>query len=166
MKSQGATLFAIVMFSLSFAFAPATAQAEGDIVVQSLAEVEREVADAAGRKVKKREAVKVAVPGSEVIYTTRFTNKGGKPAGNVVIDNPVPKDTTLVAGSAFGANTAITYSVNGGKSYDTPAKLRVATPDGKGRAAGPEDYTHIRWRYTRDLAPGQSGEVGFRVVIK
>lgn len=166
MKSQGAMLFAVVTLSLSIAFTPATAQAEGDILVQSLAEVEREVADAAGRKVKKREAVKVAVPGTTVIYTTRFTNQGAKPAGNVVIDNPIPKDTTFVAGSAFGANTAITYSVNGGKAYDVPARLRVATADGKGRAAEPADYTHIRWRYTRDLAPGQSGEVGFRVVIK
>lgn len=166
MKSQGATLFAVVLLSLSFVLAPASARAEGDILVQSIAEVEREVADAAGRKVKKREPVKVAVPGTQVIYTTRFTNKGAQPAGNVVIDNPVPKDTTFVAGSAFGANTAITYSVNGGKSYDAPAKLRVATPDGKGRAAEPADYTHIRWRYTGNLAPGQGGEVGFRVLIK
>lgn len=166
MKSQGAMLFAVTLLSLSFAFTPASARAEGDILVQSIAEVEREVTDAAGRKVKKREAVKVAVPGTQVIYTTRFTNKGAKPAGNVVIDNPVPKDTTLVAGSAFGTNTAITYSVDGGKTFDVPGKLRAATADGRGRAAESADYTHIRWRYTRELAPGQGGEVGFRVLIK
>lgn len=166
MKSQGATLFAIVMLSLPFGFAPAAALAEGDIVVQSIAETEVEVVNAAGHKEKKREAVKIAIPGTQVIYTTRFTNKGAKPAGNVVIDNPIPANTAFITGSAFGANTAISYSVDGGKSYDLPGKLRVRNADGSTRAAEPRDYTHIRWRYVGELVPGKRGEVGFRVVIK
>jgi uncharacterized repeat protein (TIGR01451 family) len=165
MQSSGATLFA-VMLLFSIASAPATAQADGDIVVQSIAETEVEVVNRAGRKEKKREPVALAIPGSQVIYTTRFTNKGNKPAGNIVINNPIPENTAFVSGSAFGTSTAITYSVNGGKSYDLPNKLKINTPGGAERQAEPRDYTHIRWRYLGELPPGKRGEVGFRVVIK
>ncbi len=163
MQSLGAILFVIV---ISLTFASATALAAGEIVVQTIAETEKEVTNAAGRKEKKRELVKLAVPGTQVIYTTRFTNKGAKPAGNVVIDNPIPENTVFIGGSAFGANTAITYSVNGGKSYDQPNKLKISIPGGTERQAELRDYTHIRWRYLGELAPGKRGEVGFRVVIK
>jgi uncharacterized repeat protein (TIGR01451 family) len=165
MRSPGVTLFAI-MLPLTFASALTSAQADGDIVVQSIAETEVEVINRAGRKEKKREPVALAIPGSKVIYTTRFTNKGNKPAGNVVINNPIPENTVFVGGSAFGTNTAITYSVNGGKNYDVPNKLKINTPGGAERQAEPRDYTHIRWRYVGELPPGKRGEVGFRVVIK
>jgi len=165
MKSSGATLFAILLL-VSFTSAPVAAQADGDIVVQSIAETEVEVTNSAGRKEKKRQLVALAVPGSQVIYTTRFTNKGTKPAGNVVINNPIPENTVFVSGSAFGAGTAITYSVNGGKSYDLPNKLKIKIPGGTERTAESRDYTHIRWRYVGELAPGKRGEVGFRVLIK
>lgn len=163
MSSKGTTLFAIL---LPLTFAAALAQAEGDIVVQTIAETEVEVTNPAGRKEKKRQPAALAVPGSQVIYTTRFNNKGAKPAGNVVIDNPIPAHTVFVGGSAFGANTAITYSVNGGKSYDLPNKLKINIPGGAERQAEPRDFTHIRWRYVGELAPGKRGEAGFRVLIK
>lgn len=164
MKSSGATLFAIFLL-VSFTTASPVALAEGDIVVQSIAETEVEITNKAGRKEKKRQPVVLAVPGSQVIYTTRFTNKGAKPAGNVVINNPIPENTVFVIGSAFGANTDITYSVDGGKSYDLPAKLTIKNPDSTVRPAKPNDYTHIRWRYLGELAPGKRGDVGFRVII-
>ena len=165
MQSSGATLFSILLL-VSFTSAPASAQADGDIVVQSIAETEVEVISSAGRKEKKRQPVTLAIPGSQVIYTTRFTNKGTKPAGNVVINNPIPENTVFVSGSAIGASTTITYSVNGGKSYDLPSKLRIKIPGGTERQAEPRDYTHIRWRYVGELAPGKRGEIGFRVIIK
>jgi uncharacterized repeat protein (TIGR01451 family) len=165
MQSSGATQFAIMLL-FTMASAPAITRADGDILVQSTAETEVEVINSAGRKEKKRQPVALAIPGSQVIYTTRFTNKGAKPAGNVVVDNPIPKNTVFVSGSAFGASTAITYSVNGGKSYDLPNKLKISIPGGTARQAEPREYTHIRWRYVGELPPGKQGEVGFRVIIK
>jgi uncharacterized repeat protein (TIGR01451 family) len=165
MKSSGASLFAILML-VSFTAVPVSAQADGDIVVQSIAETEVVVTNKDGRKEKKRQPVALAIPGSQVIYTTRFTNKGAKPAGNIAINNPIPENTVFVSGSAFGASTAITYSVDGGKSYDLPNKLKVKIPGGTERPAEPRDYTHIRWRYLGELPPGKRGEVGFRVIIK
>lgn len=136
----------------------------GAIVVQSTAEQEVEVKLPNGKTEKKRQPVAKAVPGSEVIYTTRFTNQGKQPAGNIVITNPVPENTAYVGGSAFGDNTAISFSLDG-KAYATPDKLVVNAPEGK-RPALPAEYTHIRWTYKGELPVGKTGEVGFRVKIK
>lgn len=156
------TLTAALLFAASAHAAPAE---PGTIKVQSLAEQEIEVKLPNGKTEKKRQPVAKAVPGSEVIYTTRFTNQGKQPAGNIAITNPVPENTAYVGGSAFGANTAITYSLDG-KTYATPDKLTVTTPEGTPRPALPAEYSHIRWTYQGDLPVGKTGEVGFRVQIK
>lgn len=161
-----ATLVSALLLGASAYAAPekAAPAKAGSIKVQSLAEQEIEVKLPDGKTEKKRQPVEKAVPGSEVIYTTRFTNEGAKPAGNIVINNPVPANTTYVAGSAFGDNTAITYSVDG-KNFNTPDKLTIKTKEGRERPALPSEYTGIRWSQKGELAPGKTGEVGFRVKI-
>jgi uncharacterized repeat protein (TIGR01451 family) len=156
------TLAATLLLAASAQAAPAQ---PGAITVESLAEQEVEVKLPNGKTEKKRQPVAKAMPGSEVIYTTRFTNQGKQPAGNIAITNPVPENTSYVGGSAFGNNTAITYSLDG-KTYATPDKLTVKTPEGKQRPALPAEYSHIRWTYQGDLPVGKTGEVGFRVLIK
>lgn len=156
------TLAATLLLAATVHAAPAE---PGTIKVQSLAEQEVEVKLPNGKTGKKRQPVAQAVPGSEVIYTTRFTNQGKQPAGNIAITNPVPANTAYVGGSAFGANTAITFSLDG-KAYATSDKLTVRTPEGTQRAALPAEYSHIRWTYQGDLPVGKTGEVGFRVLIK
>lgn len=156
------TLAATLLLAASAHAAPAE---PGTIKVQSLAEQEFEVKLPNGKTERKRQPVAKAVPGSEVIYTTRFTNQGKQPAGNIAITNPVPENTSYVGGSAFGNNTAITYSLDG-KTYATPDKLTVKTPEGRQRPALPAEYSHIRWTYQGDLPVGKTGEVGFRVLIK
>ena len=136
------------------------------IVVKRVAETEVEVKNAQGGVEKKRVPLTKAAPGDEVIYTTTFTNQGAKPAGNVAITNPVPANTTYVGGSAFGDNTQITYSVDGGKTYAAPDKLNIKTAEGRERPALPSEYTHIRWVYKGELAPAKTGTSGFRVVVK
>lgn len=147
------------------AASPANNSQPGNIVVQSLAEQEVEVKLPSGKTEKKLQAVAKAVPGSEVIYTTRFANQGKQAAGNIAVTNPVPENTSYVAGSAFGDNTTITFSLDG-KTFNTPDKLKIKTPDGKERSAVPTEYTAIRWTYKGELSVGKTGEVGFRVKIK
>ncbi len=147
------------------AAAPANNAQPGNIIVQSLAEQEVEVKLPNGKTEKKLQAVAKAVPGSEVIYTTRFTNQGKLPAGNIAITNPVPENTVYAGGSAFGDNTTMTFSLDG-KTFNTPDKLKVKTPDGKERTAVPAEYTAIRWAYKGELPVGKTGDVGFRVKIK
>ena len=140
--------------------------APGAVEVKSVAEVEVDVKTPAGKVEKKREAVKLATPGTTVIYTTQFKNISAKPAGNIVIVNPIPQNTAYVAGSAFGPNSDISFSVDGGKQFAAAEKLITKTKEGRERPALASDYTDIRWTYKGDLAPGKTGEAGFRAVIK
>jgi uncharacterized repeat protein (TIGR01451 family) len=141
------------------------AQGAGTIELKNVAEVEIETKDAQGKIERKRAPVTLAIPGTEVIYTTTFKNTGKKPAGSIVINNPIPNNTTLVAGSAFGSNTDITYSVDD-KTFATPDKLKVKGKDGKEVMATTADYTAIRWTYRGELAAGKAAEAGFRIIIK
>jgi uncharacterized repeat protein (TIGR01451 family) len=141
------------------------AQAAGTIELKNIVEVEIETKNAQGKIERKRAPVTLAIPGTEVIYTTTFKNTGNKPAGNIVINNPIPNNTTLVAGSTFGTNADISFSVDD-KTFTTPDKLKVKGKDGKEVTATTADYTAIRWTYKGELAAGKSAEAGFRTVIK
>jgi uncharacterized repeat protein (TIGR01451 family) len=148
----------------SLAYAQAR-PAHGNIEFKNVAEVEIEAKGPDGKTEKKRGTVQKAIPGTVVFYTSTFRNLGAKPAGNISITNPVPANTTLVAGSAYGAGMEITYSADGGKTWATADKVRVKGADGKERAAGISEFTHIKWNARAELAPGKQGEAGFRVVV-
>ena len=77
----------------------------------------------------------------------------------------MPANTTLVAGSASGDNTEISFSADGGKSWASADKVRVTGADGKPRPAGISEFTHIRWAYRGELAAGRQGAVAFRVTV-
>lgn len=143
------------------------ARAQTVEVVQK-AEREVEVLEK-GVKVKKVAPVDKITPGDEVVYTLTYTNKTGKPATDIAITNPVPRHTRYKDGTAAGEGTAITFSVDGGKTFATPDKLVVTARDKSGkditRPAVAQDYTHIRWVVKQTLAPGQSGSVRFHAVI-
>ena len=119
-----------------------------------------------GKKEVKRVPAKKVAPDGEVIYTTTFKNTIDKPISNIMVTNPVPANMLYTADSANGANTVITYSVDGGKTYDAPEKLTVISKDGKQRPAQAADFTHIRWVYKGDLATGKSSDVGFKAKVK
>ncbi|MDZ4254206.1 MAG: hypothetical protein U1A72_16690 [Sulfuritalea sp.] len=142
------------------------AAADAGIRITSIAETEIEVVASDGTKRIKRTSLERAIPGTEVIFTNRVENLSGKPAQELVIDNPIPKETGYKAGSAFGKDTQIAFSADGGKSYDLAAKLRVKGADGRPRVALPDEYTHIRWTLPGQFAAGKSGEVGFRAVVR
>lgn len=139
---------------------------DGAIKVTSIAEVEVVAAGKDGSKTVMRASPEKAVPGTEVIFTNTFENVSKKAASNIVINNPIPNDTTYKAGSAFGRDTVIVFSADGGKTFDTADKLKTKGADGRQRNALPGEYTHIRWTYKGQLTPGKTGEVGFRAVIK
>lgn len=156
---------AVLALALS-AWGPARAQGSGgDIELRNIAEIEQEAKAADGKVTKQRVVAQKAIPGTEVIYTSTFRNVGKRAAGNIAIVNPVPANTTLVAGSTFGENTDISFSADGGKSWGAPDKLTVTGKDGKPRPAALSEFTHIRWAYRGELPTGKQGAVGFRVVV-
>ena len=142
------------------------AQNQGAINLKVIGETEVEVLNAKGEKeIKRVPAVKV-VPGDDVVYTLSYSNGGKEPADKVVITNPVPEHMFYREGSASGADTHITFSVDNGKTYDLPEKLTVVDADGKERPAKGSDYTHIRWALYKSLAPGEKGQVSFRATLE
>lgn len=139
---------------------------QGIVQLTAFAELEEVQVDADGaRRVEFLPAEKV-VPGDVVLYRTRYLNRGGDAAEQVVIRNPIPEHMVYVMGSAFGELAQVDFSVDGGESFAAPELLRV--PDGEGgqRAAAAADFTDIRWILERGLAPGEDGQVGFRAQLQ
>lgn len=159
-----------VLLTLSLLLAgglPLTTQAAPSAIsLKSIAQVELEVIDQDGLKTLKRQPVLKATPATEVIYTTTFVNTTAQGVRDVVITNPIPANTRYQADSAFGNGCAIDFSADGSQTFAAASRLKVNGPDGRPRPAVASDYTHIRWRYQGLLAPGQTGEVGFRSVIR
>ena len=157
---------ALIKLSALLILTAFSSQAMAQIDVKTIAEIEVMEIDKQGKKIVKRTAPTNVVPGTEVIYTITAKNTGNEPADNIVVTNPVPKETVYVDGSAFGAGTNITYSVDGGKSYDKAEKLTVKDKAGKPRAATAKDYTHVRWTFQFNLQPGQEAPGWYRVRVK
>ncbi len=141
------------------------AQDGGYLEVNTVVQTEEAYTDEAGELRTRLVAAEKVVPGDEVIYTVTFKNVGDEPAENVVITNPISADLTYVAGSAFGASSSVQFSVDGGKNFAAAEDLTVSEDDAA-RLATPEDYTHVRWLFSNDLAPGAQGVVRFRARLK
>ena len=151
------TVLVLTMFS-SLALA--------DIKLKTVAEIEVKKTNARGEVTIKREPVKTAVPGTEVIYTIKARNTGNQGANSIVVTNPIPKQMIYVDGSAFGAGTDVTFSVDDGKNYAKPDKLTVKDKDGNTIPATANDYTNVRWTLNFTLEPGQEAAVWYRAKVK
>jgi len=152
----------IVLVTLTAAWA----QAQGHIQLKSEALVEKEVFNQDGKKEIQRLPADKVVPGDEVIFITSYTNVSNEVVDNAVITNPVPEHMIYKADSARGAGTRITFSVDDGKTYHTPAKLFVYDAAGRKFPARPQDYTHIRWTFENPVPAGAKGEVSFRAILE
>lgn len=162
------TLLVLLGSFSSGVYAAKNAQANRDAIkVTSIAEVEVETIGENGKKILKRTPVTKAIPGTEVIFTNTFENISNKSTDkNSVIDNQIPEHTEYTAGSAFGKDCDILFSVDGGKKFGHAEELKIKDTEGKERTALAKEYTHIRWIYKKQLEPGKSGQVGFRATIK
>lgn len=101
--------------------------------------------------------------GTQVVYTTSFTNNTQDNADVIDIVNPIPLDAVYLPNSATGLNCEITFSIDGGITWDKPENLLVTESGGNKRMATAHDYTHIRWVYGAGLAPKASSQVSFAV---
>lgn len=165
MKSLAVTL-AVLMILISAEFYPAWSQEKGAVELKAVAEMEVEAVNDDGKKEIQRVPAAKVVPGDVVIYTIHYTNNGTEAAENFVITNPVPEHMVYLASSAEGENSEITFSVDGGNSYDVSGNLTIAGPEGKPRAAKVSDYTHIRWAMNEPVAPEKTGHVNFKAQLE
>ena len=105
------------------------------------------------------------VPGDPVIYTLQIRNVSTLAIPAPTVTTPIPAHTAYVAESATGPGAEVSYSVDGGHSFDVPENLRVSEA-GHVRPAAPEDYTHIRWKMKNTLQPRSTAFARFRAIVK
>ncbi|WP_295421734.1 hypothetical protein [Sulfurovum sp.] len=98
------------------------------------------------KKVKWVKAAKV-IPGSVVLYVNTLKNKGKETAQNLTVVNAIPAHMNYVKGTArCKSKCNITYSVDGGKTFNKPKKLFVKDKKTKKRRrAKASEYTAIKW---------------------
>ena len=122
-----------------------------------------------GKNVLKRVPASDVESGQVLIFTLKYSNKGNEKAKNVVVDNPIPKETIYEIGSATGAGSKITFSINDGKNYKKPSMLtyEIKGSDGKKvrKKASPEKYTNVRWLIP-SVPPGGGGELSYRARVR
>ena len=106
------------------------------------------------------------VPGDEVFYTLEIRNTGSRPLPPPTVDFAIPEHMRYIANSAVGAGAEVSYSVDGGYTYDRPENLSVVPVGGDPRLATAADYTHIRWRLKHALKPKAMALARFRAIVK
>ncbi len=145
---------------------PAPAAETGCIVVKTSLESEQPANDGSGRETTRLASAQKVLPGDEVVYTVSAANVCDYDVTDPIIDKAIPEHMRYVADSAIAPAADATFSIDGGFRYERPADLKVIAPDGTERAAVPADYTHIRWRMRRPLAPGAVVIARFRAVFE
>lgn len=142
-----------------------SAGAAGPLSVRTVAEVETRVSVNGHDAIRLVPAERV-VPGDQVLYTVEIRNTGPVPLPHAVVPYAIPDHMRYVADSAVGPGAEVSFSVDGGRSFDRPGRLRVATPSGALRPATPADYTHIRFELKHTLEPNSVAFARFRAIVK
>jgi uncharacterized repeat protein (TIGR01451 family) len=135
------------------------------IDVRAVAEVETKVGEP-GREFIKLVPANRVVPGDEVIYTLEIRNPTSHDAVMPTVVRPIPAHMAYLADSATGPGAEVTYSVDGGLTFDVPENLEVRGADGKMRVAKSIEYTHIRWQLRNTLKSKSVAFARFRAVVK
>ena len=135
------------------------------LAIRSIAEVESR-SHTGGRDTVKLVAADRVVPGDRVIYTLEVRNTGPTALDTPVVTHPVPEHMRYVADSAVGPGAEVTYSVDGGRSFERAENLKVPGADGRLRRALAADYTDIRWQLKNTLKANSVAFVRFRALVK
>jgi uncharacterized repeat protein (TIGR01451 family) len=138
---------------------------EPALAVRSIAEVEAKSMVSGHEVVKLVPADRVA-PGDHVIYTLEVRNAAASVLESPTVTHPIPEHMSYVADTAVGPGAEVSYSVDGGRSFDRAENLTVTGADGRPRPAVAADYTHIRWHLKNSLQANSVAFVRFRALVK
>lgn len=165
---------------LSASIQAAATDPRADVKIDSKIMVERTEESETGEIVTKLvdpARVKV-IPGDKLLFINAYRNTGQSTVTGFVVNNPVHAAVALIEVVEDWA----LVSVDGGKNYGKLSELSVietaavaVTEEETGDSPAPEqisrpaiasDVTHIRWVLASPIAPGASGELRFRGVVK
>jgi uncharacterized repeat protein (TIGR01451 family) len=134
---------------------------QGKVQLQTAVAKEQRTVDDTGETSIELVAADEVVPGDVVIYTVTYKNVSDESVENITVTNPIPPQLTYVPDSSFSPGADVQYSADGGATWGELSELVVADGDAE-RAATAEDLTHIRWRLSGELEPGNQGFARFR----
>jgi uncharacterized repeat protein (TIGR01451 family) len=156
----GGVLFAFAAAALAAAETP-----ENPIAIKAIAEVEVRTLEQGHETATLQPADRV-VPGDRLFYTLEVRNTDAAAITAPTVIYPIPDHMEYVADSAVGPGAEVSFSVDDGRSFDSPEKLKVRTSDGSLRPAMAVDYTHIRWQLKQSLKGHAVAFVRFRTLVK
>ena len=158
---------ALTASSLALFLVAATVSEEpaNSLNIRAIAEVEARP-NAGGHDVMKLIPADRVAPGDRVLYTLEVRNAGATAVDAPSVTYAVPDHMKYVADSAVGPGADVSYSVDGGRSFDRADALQVPGMDGHPRPAAAADYTHIRWRLKNALKANSVAFVRFRALVK
>jgi len=110
-----------------------------------------------------------AMSGDVVIYRIAYVNVGDAPANNPSLTGIIPEGTVIRPEESRPESALITYSIDGAKTFlPYPITENRTTNSGVtvARSIPLTDYSHVRFKLQRSVAPGESGQVEFRVTIE
>jgi uncharacterized repeat protein (TIGR01451 family) len=118
--------------------------------------------------VAKGGAASDVLPGDVIRYSLQFTNTQEQAVRNVVFSNPVPQGLRYVLESATAdvPNVAITFSIDGGKTYSAQPMIEVVDNGERRNVPAPAAmYTHVRWTVDGWIQPGGQVTAEFRAEL-
>lgn len=118
-----------------------------------------------GTKIISMEPAETVLPGETLVYSLLYRNGAPESASNIVLTMPVPEEVVYVENSAAALGTQVMFSVDDGVSFSPRGDLSVSV-NGVKRNALSEEISHIRWSFSEDLRPGDSGRIGYRAQLK
>jgi uncharacterized repeat protein (TIGR01451 family) len=146
-------------------FAAAAVHGQSNLAIRAIAEVETKVVQN-GRETSKLLPADRVVPGDQIIYTLEIRNTGAMALPPPKVDYPVPEHMRYVADSASGPGADISYSIDGGRTFDRPENLKIVDSEGVKQVASAGSYTHIRWQLKNILKADAVAFARFRAVVK
>lgn len=174
-----AALISALLMGSVFAAGSAQAQTASNVTITSEIKIERITTNAAGEQtaVLADPATASVVPGDTVVIVNSYVNVGASPATNFVSINPINANLAFVSVAEDWAELSIDGGRTWGKLEDLtvtePGKIAVdaepaltTMPADITRQALPADVTHIRWSFSRPIAPQERGQVSFRAVVR
>jgi uncharacterized repeat protein (TIGR01451 family) len=112
----------------------------------------------------------VVMPKDVIRYTVIGKNAGTRPAENLVVTQPIPRQTAYVLNSAntIDSTATITYSIDNGITFVAKPTIKVKFASGKVEVqpAPAELYTHVRWKFKQAIAPTKSVNAAYLVRVK
>jgi uncharacterized repeat protein (TIGR01451 family) len=108
-------------------------------------------------------------PGDVIRYTIIASNTGNGILTSPLITNPVPQGVSYNPLSAKGMDSVITFSIDGGNIFRSwPVTYKVEDENGRlvEKLASPDMVTHVRWELTKPMAPNESRQLEFEVIVK